>query len=114
VFLWSGNFRIADDYVERLIDYAGRHSLEPPRAGGVALKGAIAIAQDNLRTGIDLLRGALAILTTLKLNLFLTVSTGALAEGLLKSGQLEEALLTINRAIERATDCGRHSTWPYC
>ena len=31
---------------------------------------------------------------------------GALAEGLLKSGQLEEALLTINRATERATGCG--------
>jgi predicted ATPase/DNA-binding winged helix-turn-helix (wHTH) protein len=106
VFLWSGDFQIADDYVERLIEYAGRHSLEPPRAAGLALKGAIAIAQDNLRTGIDLLRGALAILTALKLNLFLTVSMGALAEGLLKSGQLEEALLTIDRAIARATDSG--------
>ena len=31
---------------------------------------------------------------------------GALAEGLAKSGQVEEALLTINRAIARATDCG--------
>jgi hypothetical protein len=31
---------------------------------------------------------------------------GALADGLRKSGQLDEALLTINQAIERATDCG--------
>ena len=30
----------------------------------------------------------------------------ALAEGMRKSGQLEEALLTIDRAIGRATDCG--------
>ena len=29
-----------------------------------------------------------------------------LADGLRKSGQLEEALITVNRAIERATDCG--------
>jgi predicted ATPase len=31
---------------------------------------------------------------------------GALADGLRKCGQVEEALLTIDRAIGRATDCG--------
>jgi predicted ATPase/DNA-binding winged helix-turn-helix (wHTH) protein len=106
IFLWSGDFRTADDYVERLIEYAGRHSLEPYRAAGLGLKGAVAIARDELGTGIDLLRSALEILTSLKLNLLLTVCMGALAEGLRKSGQLEEALLTINQAIGRATDCG--------
>jgi len=106
VFLWSGDFQIADDYVERLIEYAGRHSLEPPRAAGLGLKGAIAIARNELETGIDLLRGALETLMDLKLHLFLTVSMGALADGLRQSGQLEEALLTIDRAIGRATDFG--------
>jgi predicted ATPase len=106
VFLWSGNFQTAEDHIERLIEYAGRHSLEPYRAAGLGLKGAVAIARDELGTGIDLLRSALEILTTLKLNLLLTVSMGALAEGLSKSGQLEEALLTINQAIGRATECG--------
>ena len=106
IFLWSGDFRTAEDYVERLIEYAGRHSLEPYRAAGLGLKGAVAIARDKLGTGIDLLRNALESLTTLKLNLLFTVYMGALAEGLRKSGQLEEALLTINQAIGRATDCG--------
>jgi predicted ATPase/DNA-binding winged helix-turn-helix (wHTH) protein len=106
VFLWSGDFRAADDYVERLIEYAGRHSLEPYRAAGLGLKGALAIARDELATGIDLLRDALETLTAIKLNILLTGFMGALAEGLRKSGQLEEALLTIDRAIGRATDCG--------
>jgi predicted ATPase/DNA-binding winged helix-turn-helix (wHTH) protein len=106
IFLWSGDFRTANDYVERLIEYAGRHSLEPYRAAGLGLKGAVAIARDELGTGLDLLRSALEILTTLKLNLLFTVYMGALAEGLHKSGQLEEALLTINQAVGRATDCG--------
>jgi predicted ATPase len=106
IFLWSGDFRTADDYVEQLIEYAGRHSLEPYRAAGLGLKGAVAIARDELGSGIDLLRSALEILTTLKLNLLLTVYMGVLAEGLRKSGQLDEALLTINQAIGRATDCG--------
>ena len=106
VFLWSGDFRTAEDHAERLIDYAGRYSFEPYRAAGLGLKGAIAIARDELGTGIDLLRGALETLTALKQNIFVTDFMGALAEGLRKRGQLEEALLTINQAIERATDRG--------
>ena len=39
-------------------------------------------------------------------NVLLTVFTASLAEGLLKTGQLEEALLTINGAINRATSFG--------
>ena len=106
VFLWSGDLRATDDYVERLIEYAGRHSLEPYRAAGLGLKGAIAVVRDELEIGIELLRGALEILTTLKLNLLLTDFMGALADGLRKRGELEEALLTINQAIGRATDRG--------
>jgi predicted ATPase/DNA-binding winged helix-turn-helix (wHTH) protein len=106
VFLWSGDFRSAEGYVERLIEYAGRHSLEPYRAAGLGLKGALAIARDELKTGIDLLRDALEVLTAKKLNLWLAEFMGALAEGLRKTGQAEEALLTIDRAIARATDCG--------
>jgi predicted ATPase/DNA-binding winged helix-turn-helix (wHTH) protein len=106
VFLWSGDLHATDEYVERLIEYAGRHSLEPYRAAGLGLKGAVAIVREDLETGIDLLRGALETLTTLKLNLLLTDFVGALAGGLRKRGQLEEAILTINQAIERATDCG--------
>jgi predicted ATPase/DNA-binding winged helix-turn-helix (wHTH) protein len=109
VFIWSGDLRIADDYVERLIDYAGSYSLEPYRAAGLGLKGSIAIARDELETGIDLLRKALEILTVLKQNIFLTEFMGTLAEGLRKRGQVEEALVTVDRAIERAT--GHSSTF---
>jgi predicted ATPase/DNA-binding winged helix-turn-helix (wHTH) protein len=106
VFLWSGDFRDAENYAERLIEYAGRHSLEVYRAAGLGRKGALAIDRDEVETGIDLLRSALETLAALKMNVLLTDFMGALADGLCKSGQLEEALLTINRAIERATDCG--------
>lgn len=90
-----------DDYVERLIEYAGRHSLEPYRAVGLGLKGAVAIARDELETGIELLRSALETLITLRLNIFVTDFMGALADGLRKHGQVEEAVLTINQAIGR-------------
>jgi tetratricopeptide (TPR) repeat protein len=106
VFLWSGDFQTTDGHVEQLIERAGRHSLEPFRIAGLGLKGALAVARDELKTGIDLLRGVLEILMAEKLNLWVTHFMGALAEGLHKSGQLEEALLTIDRAIGRARDCG--------
>ena len=97
VFLWSGDFRAADGYVARLIDYAGRHSLERFRLIGLGLKGALAVARDELEIGIELLRGALEILIAKDRNFWpLSLLMGALADGLRKSGQLDEALLTIN------------------
>src|ERR1700733_14770865 len=98
IFLWSGDLRRAESYADQLIEYGGRYSIEPYRATGFGLKGALAIARDELQTGINLLRGALETSITLKLNIFVTDFMGALAEGLRKSGQPEEALLTINRA----------------
>jgi predicted ATPase/DNA-binding winged helix-turn-helix (wHTH) protein len=106
VFFWSGDFQATGDYFERLIEYAGQQSLEVYRAAGLGGKGALAIARDELRTGIGLLRSALETLTALKMNVLLTLFMGALAEGLRKSGQMEEALVTINQTIGLATDRG--------
>jgi predicted ATPase len=106
VFLWSGDFRTASNYFERLIEYARQHSLEVYRAAGLGRKGALAIARHELQTGINLLRVALETLTTLKMNVLLTLFMGALADGLRKCGQVEEALVTINQTIGLARDRG--------
>jgi predicted ATPase len=106
IFLSCGEFHTAEDYIERLIEYAARHSLELYRVAGFGLRGALAVARDKSETGIELLRDALEILTVKKRNMWVTDFLGALAEGLAKIGQVEEALLTINRAIARATDRG--------
>jgi predicted ATPase len=107
VFLWSGDFRTADGYVARLIDYAGRHSLESFRVVGLGLKGALTVARDELANGIDVLSGALEILMAKDPYLWpLSLFMCALTDGLRRSGQPEEALLTINQAVQRATDRG--------
>jgi hypothetical protein len=111
---WSGDFPTASDYAARLIEYAGRHSLEVYRVCGHGLKGAVAIARNQLAIRRDLLQVALDTLTAGRrgqLSILLTSLIGALADGLCKCGQLEGALLTINQAIDHATDSGRHSTW---
>jgi predicted ATPase/DNA-binding winged helix-turn-helix (wHTH) protein len=106
VFLWSGDFRTAGDHADRLIECAGRHSIEPYRASGLGLKGMLAIARGEVEAGVDLLQTALAILSAKKLTYYLTLFAGTLADGLRMTGQVEEALLTVNGAIARATDCG--------
>jgi tetratricopeptide (TPR) repeat protein len=101
--LWTGGLSAASDLIEQLIVRAGRYSLAPHRALGVALKGELAIARDEPEAGLDLLRSALETLRGQQYNLLFN---GALAEGLRKTGQFEEALFAINGAIARATNSG--------
>ncbi len=104
--MWTGDLPRTSELVEQLIAHAGRYSLEPFSAAGIALKGELAIARDDPEAGVDLLRSALKTLHAQQYNLSITRFTGALAEGLRKTGQLEEALFTINGAIARATNSG--------
>jgi predicted ATPase/DNA-binding winged helix-turn-helix (wHTH) protein len=104
--LWTGNFPRAGDLIEQLIEHAGRYSLGTYCALGIALKGELAISRNEPETGVDLLRSALDTLRAQQYNLLLTSFIGALAEGLRKCGQFEEALVTVNGGIARATNSG--------
>jgi predicted ATPase/DNA-binding winged helix-turn-helix (wHTH) protein len=104
--LWTGDLPGASDLIEQLTVHAGRYSLAPYRALGIALKGELAVAHDEPEAGLDLLRGALGTLNAQQYNLQIPRFTGALAEGLRKTGQFEEALFTIDGAIARATNSG--------
>jgi predicted ATPase/DNA-binding winged helix-turn-helix (wHTH) protein len=106
LLLWNGDLPGASDLIEQLILYAGRYSLAPYSAHGIALKGALAIARDQPESGLDLLRSALETLHAQQFNLQIPDFIGALAEGLCKTGQFEEALFTINGGIARATNSG--------
>jgi predicted ATPase/DNA-binding winged helix-turn-helix (wHTH) protein len=106
VFLWSGDLGRAADLIERLIAYAGRYSLAPYRAVGMALRGELAVIRDQAEAGLILLRDALETLHAEQHNILSTVFTSALAEGLWKTGQFDEALITINGAAARAATCG--------
>jgi tetratricopeptide (TPR) repeat protein len=106
LLLWTGDLPGASDLIEQLIVHAGRYSLAPYRAHGIALKGELAIARDQPEAGLDLLRSALETLHAQQFNLQITGFIGALAEGLRKTGQFEEALFAIDGAIARATNSG--------
>jgi predicted ATPase len=104
--LWTGDLLGASDLIAQLIVHAGRYSLEPYGAVGLALKGELAITREEPEAGLDLLPSALKTLRTQQYNLLITGFVGALAEGLRKTGQSDEALFAINGAIARATNSG--------
>jgi len=106
VFLWSGDLERAADFIERLIAYAGRYSLAPYRAVGMALKGELAVTRGQAGSGLILLRNALETLHAERHNILATVFASALAEGLRKTGQFDEALVIINGAVAQAASCG--------
>jgi ATP/maltotriose-dependent transcriptional regulator MalT len=106
IFLWSGQLERAADLIERLIAHAGRYSLAPYRAVGMALRGQLAVIRDQAEAGLTLLRDALETLHAEQHNILTTVFTSALAEGLWQTGQSDEALITINGAVARAVICG--------
>jgi predicted ATPase/DNA-binding winged helix-turn-helix (wHTH) protein len=106
LLLRTGDLPAAGDLIEQLIVHARRYSLEPYRALGIALKGELAIAREEPEAGLDLLRTALETLRAQQYNLLIPGFTGALAKGLCKTGQFEEALFAVNGAIARATNSG--------
>jgi tetratricopeptide (TPR) repeat protein len=106
LLLWTGDLPGASDIIEQLILQAGQHSLEPYRALGIALKGELAIARDEPEAGLDLLRSALETLRAQQYNLHTPRFIGALAEGLGKTRQIEEALFAINGGIARTKNSG--------
>ncbi len=107
LLLWIGDLPGASEHIKQLIVHAGRYSIAPHRALGIALKGELAFARDERGAGLDLLRSALETMRgAQQYNLLITGVIGALADGLRKSGQLEEALSTIDGAIARAKNSG--------
>jgi predicted ATPase len=105
LFLWTGDLPRARSLIEQLIAYAGPYSLAIFRAAGLALKGKLAIACDETENGIALLRNVLKFMHEYY-QLLVPTFTGALAEGLRKTGRFEEALSTIDDAISGATNSG--------
>ncbi|MBR0907836.1 transcriptional regulator [Bradyrhizobium liaoningense] len=106
VFLRAGLLRRAAELSERLTEYAIEYGFDPFRAVGLAFKGEIALHNGELAKGIELLRSALSSLRSEQHNILQTVFSGALAEGLQRSGRFEESQKVVDGAIALANDSG--------
>jgi predicted ATPase/DNA-binding winged helix-turn-helix (wHTH) protein len=112
VFLWSGDWLSAEEIIERIIAHAAKHSLGPYHAVGLGLKGELSINRGAAEDGIQLLRGCLESLHASRHEILTTVFASDLAQGLALTGQCDEALATINGAIDRVGGTGESFDMP--
>lgn len=104
VFLWAGDFATTDAFIERLIAHAGRYSMLPYRALGIAQRGELALGRDQPEAGVELLQTALEALRGVRHQPLLSFFTGLLADGLRRSGRPAQALDAIDSAMALARD----------
>jgi predicted ATPase/DNA-binding winged helix-turn-helix (wHTH) protein len=99
VSLWNGDVEDAEEYIDRFIRQADRHSLAPYQAVGRGVKGELAVKRGEAETGIRLLRSSLESLHGLRYELLTTQFNATLAEGLADTGQFQTALVVIDNNI---------------
>ena len=106
VFLWRGDFDEAEQLIQRLVALAARHSLGPYRTVGLALSGELSIARGNPVGGTVLLRRALEELQVEKHRALTPAFHVMLANGLLKAGQIDEAMSVVDAGLDLSKVCG--------
>jgi predicted ATPase/DNA-binding winged helix-turn-helix (wHTH) protein len=99
VFLWRGDLDEAEQFIRRLIAHAARHSLGPYHTVGLALTGELSVARGNPAEGVAHLRRALGVLQAEKHHALTPAFHVALAEGLMKAGEIDEAAAVIDAGL---------------
>lgn len=99
VFLWRGDLEEAEKLIRRLIAHAARHSLGPYHTVGLALTGELSIARGDPVGGVGHLRRALEVLQAEKHHALTPALHVALAEGLMKAGEVDEAATVIDAGL---------------
>jgi predicted ATPase len=112
VFAWRRDWPSVEENIDRFIAHADRYSLAPYHPAGIGVKGELSLRRGDVSNGIALLLQGLNALHASRYELLTTELVSALAEGLAVTGQFDEALATIERAIGNAELHGRFFTMP--
>ena len=99
--LYVGDLATAERWVAMLLDRSSKHALTARNAQGRCLQGMLLLAQGDI-AGVELLRTALDWLRQARFGLGHTIPLGALAQGLAAAGQMAEAHIAIDEALERS------------
>lgn len=102
VLIWMGEFDEASNYSDAASRLAENGSLGTFHAGSLALRGEIALARGDPRSGLEMLRDALTTMDAIRYHMIKLEAWGAYAEGLALLGRPLEALAAIDAAIAHA------------
>ena len=109
LFAWRGDWADAERLLDMMDEHVERHALTSHRGVAMALRGELLVKTGRSREGCDLLRAADARLKAVGNASHETYVASALAEGLAALGSLDEALGTIEGAINESRRRG--GTW---
>jgi predicted ATPase/DNA-binding winged helix-turn-helix (wHTH) protein len=112
VFIWQGDLAAADNYLDRFIVEADKHSLRPYQALGRGVKGELSVRRGEAEAGIALLHDALETLHAHRYELLTTAFKSALAEGLAMAGRSDQAAAMIDETIALVERNGDLFTMP--
>lgn len=108
VFLWIGDLRGAEQYVNRLISCAESNSLAPYLLVGRGFEGELAIRRGEASKGVESLRSCLEELHAAPYELLTTAFYIALIQGLAVIGRFAEGVALIDdtvRLVDANGDC---------
>ena len=106
VLLWNGSLDEAETVIVQLEKQADNHALTPYQACGVALRGELFGARGEHEAAIARLREALVRLHEENHRVISSGARRALADSLMRTGHLQQALMVIEDAIARAERSG--------
>ncbi len=99
VFIWSGEWERAEEHIDVLLGQSRKYALGPYHAVGVGFRGELLLKRRPKEEGLALLYAALEPLRQKPYQNLVPVFMTVLAEGLLKSGDAEEAMVQITDAL---------------
>ena len=109
IFVWRGEWGEAERLLNIMADHVERYSLASHRGVEMALRGELLVRTGRPQEGCSLLKSADSKLKAARNASHALYVAGALADGLGATGSLEEALVTVEWAIEEANRRG--VTW---
>ena len=112
VFLWTGDLRSAEEYINSSISLAESHSLGPLVAVGQARKAELAIRRDDAEKGVERLRASLEKIHAMRYELITTEFDISLVQGLAAIGRLAEGMTLIDETMRRVEANGDASYMP--
>jgi predicted ATPase/DNA-binding winged helix-turn-helix (wHTH) protein len=106
VFLYTGDWQTADEWIRRIIVDATTYAMTPCHSIAIGYQGVLAVRLGEPLRGTELLQTAVARLRADGWEGYRRPLSGELAEGFLKAGKPALAHTTICEAVEREQVCG--------
>jgi predicted ATPase len=106
VFLWTGDFKQAEEHIDATIYQAASNAMGPFVAVGRARKAELAIRRGDATNGVAALRACLETIHAVGSELLTTEFNISLLQGLAAAGQFAEGLAVADQAIRRVATNG--------